>query len=716
MASGGFSVFVNIGAKLLPSLNSVASSVESRFAKMGRSLRVQAAETSVAFKEMQAALKPVMALAAAGGLAAGFKGILGEGAEYKHQIVMMQNMGRTSKEMADAIAAAHKTMRDVPTSSMNDSLKILNETTLAFGGIEHAIENLSFNSKMGALMKGIMGEGYDEAGGFNQLVRALELRGGKLSSADYQRQANALFRAISVSGGTVNPENILGFMQQAGPAARGYSEQFLTHVIPSLVQEFGGERAGTMATALYNQFNGRVQQGGKSITEEWVRLGLVPKNGTMGNLSKTGWAPGSLKGYSLAMSDPLQYIEQVMMPAMRAKGMDTNNANQMRLEVQKLFGRETAKRLADTLFNPAQLKRINADMALYDKASGVDKAYSNALYNDPRMAGMAAANSLKNLETAMGNSVWNNPSVVKAIVSIAEAINSLAMIMDKHPVVAQISTLAVGFGAVAATAAVMGVGIRMLLAPFIGMTGSIGALVMRLLPLRIAMVGARYGFMAALGVAGPFALAVTGIGIALALIIAKWNGVKAFLSGFADGFMKAMSPTTKANIAMMAEGLGWLGEKLGGLVSWIGQLFGPATGLPAWKSWGESVGAVVGFVADKIALLAGGLMSVWNALHLSAPAPATAPAPNISGKRAMGGDVFGGHTYLVGERGPELFTASRSGVIVPHSELQRRRAAGGGVSVGNVNIYGANDPESTRRILRQELHRMAMGNAALLSD
>lgn len=51
----------------------------------------------------------------------------------------------------------------------------------------------------------------------------------------------------------------------------------------------------------------------------------------------------------------------------------------------------------------------------------------------------------------------------------------------------------------------------------------------------------------------------------------------------------------------------------------------------------------------------------------------------FSGSRADGGPVAGGGAYLVGERGPEVFRPSGSGVIEP--------AAGGGVTV-NVRIDG----------------------------
>lgn len=49
----------------------------------------------------------------------------------------------------------------------------------------------------------------------------------------------------------------------------------------------------------------------------------------------------------------------------------------------------------------------------------------------------------------------------------------------------------------------------------------------------------------------------------------------------------------------------------------------------------------------------------------------------LSGARAAGGPVGADGTYLVGEKGPELFTPSSSGTIIPNHEL----GGGGGVSV-----------------------------------
>ena len=62
----------------------------------------------------------------------------------------------------------------------------------------------------------------------------------------------------------------------------------------------------------------------------------------------------------------------------------------------------------------------------------------------------------------------------------------------------------------------------------------------------------------------------------------------------------------------------------------------------------------------------------------------------ITGK-ASGGPVTSGSSYIVGERGPELFTPNASGMITPNNRL------GGGSTTINLNVTGAIDPEGTAR-------------------
>jgi len=61
--------------------------------------------------------------------------------------------------------------------------------------------------------------------------------------------------------------------------------------------------------------------------------------------------------------------------------------------------------------------------------------------------------------------------------------------------------------------------------------------------------------------------------------------------------------------------------------------------------------------------------------------PKAEPIPHIEA-RAMGGPIRSGQNYLVGERGPELITASRDGYVVPNHQL----AGGGGGNNFTLNI------------------------------
>jgi len=84
----------------------------------------------------------------------------------------------------------------------------------------------------------------------------------------------------------------------------------------------------------------------------------------------------------------------------------------------------------------------------------------------------------------------------------------------------------------------------------------------------------------------------------------------------------------------------------------------------------------------------------------------------ITGK-ANGGPVMSGSSYIVGERGPELFTPNASGMITPNNRM------GGGNTTINLNVTGAIDPEGTARsiinLLNNSFYRGTGGSTALVS-
>lgn len=74
----------------------------------------------------------------------------------------------------------------------------------------------------------------------------------------------------------------------------------------------------------------------------------------------------------------------------------------------------------------------------------------------------------------------------------------------------------------------------------------------------------------------------------------------------------------------------------------------------------------------------------------------------FGGGRASGGSVSSSKSYLVGERGPELFSPGRSGSIAPNGAM-------GGVNVGTINITVENTGEQLNPAAQKQLAGQVQG-------
>lgn len=123
----------------------------------------------------------------------------------------------------------------------------------------------------------------------------------------------------------------------------------------------------------------------------------------------------------------------------------------------------------------------------------------------------------------------------------------------------------------------------------------------------------------------------------------------------------------------------------------------------------QGIGIAIGVVVDAV----GALIRGFQTLIGLGSKIGGAIGGMFGGGKASGGPVAGGTTYLVGEEGPELFTPSTSGTIIPNNALGR------GGSTINLTVNGAIDPEGTARtivnILNNSAARGTLGAGALVS-
>jgi TP901 family phage tail tape measure protein len=246
--------------------------------------------------------------------------------------------------------------------------------------------------------------------------------------------------------------------------------------------------------------------------------------------------------------------------------------------------------------------------------------------------------------------------------------------------------------------------------------------------LRLAMIGTGIGAaLLAIGAAGMF-------------IKNNWKGIGVFIDSFGESLKRNLGPNSTANVD-------WLLNKLKELHGMFDSVTGKIDD-SVWKRWGEGAGQAVAFVIAKLgegdwsglgatigSKIWAGIKSQIGSLfgNIKLPsfgsvvrgmangpggASSSAVDPNrpsvpIS-KRALGGPVRSGGTYLVGERGPELFRANASGHVTNTLDTVRAikanalAGAGGGsmsVNVGGIHIQasGGQSPEAIASAVERRL-------------
>jgi len=285
-----------------------------------------------------------------------------------------------------------------------------------------------------------------------------------------------------------------------------------------------------------------------------------------------------------------------------------------------------------------------------------------------------------------------------------------------------------GFAAIAGRAAAAAVYLRnalagLLLINAVGGAGTVFAtlsagLLALLNPMRIVRAAA-VALRAALMLTGV-GLVIGGIAASLMWIANNWQGIKVGAEAFGSAFMSALGPAGPAvdNLLGLIKQL-WskLQDMLGPLESSV------------WQRWGEAGGKAVGELVAWFATLPSRIIEAVGNIDLSkiiqwpslpwwmggsraAPTPAPTPSTDAPA-RATGGPVSRGASYWVGERGPELITAGRSGYV---NRAGSSATDAGGIMVApvfNMTFNGRADSEDVvdqiRRVLRDEVRETFRG-------
>ena len=183
--------------------------------------------------------------------------------------------------------------------------------------------------------------------------------------------------------------------------------------------------------------------------------------------------------------------------------------------------------------------------------------------------------------------------------------------------------------------------------------------------------------------------------------------IKDFVLPIFDGLVSAFNSIRKA-ISNNSEELEPFFTLIKNIANFIYTVLAPVVGEVLGAAF-KVLGGIISGIITIFAQLVSGINAAVNAVKALASALANSVVGRtvsgiasglgsvFGGGRALGGPVSGGTSYLVGERGPELFTPSSSGKIIPNNAM--------GGNTFNITVNGALDSEGTARTIVDILNR-----------
>lgn len=327
-------------------------------------------------------------LAAAGGMAAtvgvagmmGFAKLIEAGAKVQNQQQLMLAAGISNQQVAEATAAAWQTTAKVMGTGVVDNMKAVQDLRIAFASASangnvalassDAIKYMPLLQQAKMVVQAQLGQ--DSGDQVYDYAKSLEMIGATMDPKRFATLLDAMTKASLASGGRVSGAGFFSAIKYGRSAAQGWGDDFIGDVLPLLIQEMGGGGGGSggpgnaLMSAYQTVVAGKMSN---KAAEEFAKFHLLNKGSviytTTGDVK--GVRAGGVKGSDLFQDNPYQWVQQVLMPALKAQGVTDPAA--IRQDIAYLFGNRTASQIMDMF--ATQQARFQGSAALNDNAQGI---------------------------------------------------------------------------------------------------------------------------------------------------------------------------------------------------------------------------------------------------------------------------------------------------------------------------------------------------------
>ncbi|UVS99072.1 hypothetical protein [Burkholderia glumae] len=289
-----------------------------------------------------------------------------------------------------------------PGVAIAENMTLMRDALSIFADEHHAQMVMPTLAKMKFANEAMFGadQGHENEEKFMNMLKVIELRGGTKSEAAFRSEANRVQQVLTATGGRVGGDEWRNFIQTGKVAAKQMRQDAFYYQMEPLIQEMGGHAAGTGVQAAYSN----LMQGKTSVraAKRLVELGLVDKTSveynTIGDVKRI--KPGALIQGNLFNASPFEWMEKVLLPKLKAKGI-TSDAKILE-EFSTIMTNGNGANLFATMF--MQRKQIHKNERLNRGAHGIDQLHELGQQQTEGQE-LIALEKVRNLRTVIGEQV-----------------------------------------------------------------------------------------------------------------------------------------------------------------------------------------------------------------------------------------------------------------------------------------------------------------------
>ncbi|PRF06061.1 hypothetical protein C6P96_27770 [Burkholderia multivorans] len=481
-------------------------------------------------------------------------------------------LGERATQDAERYVRAMQT----PGVAIADNMTLMRDAMSIFADEHHAQMVMPTLAKMKFANEAMFGadQGHENEEKFMNMLKVIELRGGTKSEAAFIKEANMVQQVLTATGGRVGGDEWRNFIQTGKVAAKQMRQDAFYYQMEPLIQEMGGHAAGTGVQAAYSN----LMQGKTTVraAKRLVELGLVDKKSveynTIGNVKRI--KPGALIGGDLFNASPFEWMEKVLLPKLKAKGI-TSDAKILE-EFSTIMTNGNGANLFATMY--MQREQIHKNERLNRGAYGIDKLHALGQQQTEGKE-LIALEKVRNLRTVIGEQVL--PVYNRALELTTSVLERLLGFAKEYPTFTRAVAIgAAGLGVLLAVLGTLTITLAAVLGPLaivrfsMSMLGIQGSVLVRAL----GAIARTLLFVGRVALMSPIGIVIAGIALAALLIVRYWEPIKAFFSGFWQGLADGLKPLAP----LVSRAFGILGAAFAPLKPLFVWLMGAAKGVRDW--------------------------------------------------------------------------------------------------------------------------------------